>query len=81
MIEYKGKKVTAKIYAKHKASDHMMNLFDEPEQYMDEGFTKATHKEQEEILKHISLYEDRIHKLLGVKFKNITSKSNYVKAI
>ena len=55
MIEYKGKKVTAKVYAKHKASDHMMNLFDEPEQYMDEGFTKATHKEQEEILKHFSL--------------------------
>ena len=73
--------MTAKVYAKHKASDHMMNLFDEPEQYMDEGFTKATHKEQEEILKHISLYEDRIHKLLGVKFKSITSKSNYVKSI
>jgi hypothetical protein len=81
MIEYKGKKVTAKVYAKHKASDHMMNLFDEPEQYMDEGFTKATYKEQEEILKHISLYEDRIQKLLGVKFKSITSKSNYVKSI
>ena len=81
MIEYKGQKVTAKVYAKHQVSEHTMLLFDEPEQHMDEGFTKATYKEQEEILKQISLFEDRVHKLLGVKFKSITSSSNYVKSI
>ena len=81
MIEYKGKKVTAKVYAKHQASDHMMDLFDKPMDYRCQGFDKATPKEQDEILKHISLFEDRIHKLLGVKFKSITSSSNYVKSI
>jgi len=81
MIEYNDKKVTAKVYAKHKVSDHVMDLFDSPAYHMDESFTKATPKEQDEILKHISLFEDRIHKLLGVKFKSITSSSNYVKSI
>jgi len=80
MIEYNDKKVTAKVYAKHKVSDHVMDLFDSPAYHMDESFTKATPKEQDEILKHISLFEDRIHKL-GVKFKSITSSSNYVKSI
>jgi hypothetical protein len=56
-------------------------LFDKPMDYMCQGFDKATPKEQDEILKHISLFEDRIHKLLGVKFKSITSSSNYVKSI
>ena len=47
----------------------------------DEDFTKATPKEQSEILRQVSLFEDRIHKLLGVSFKQIISSSNFTKAI
>ena len=81
MPSYKGHKVTEKVYAKHQVSDYLMKLFDSPEYHMDEDFTKATPKEQSEILRQVSLFEDRIHKLLGVKFKSITSKSNYKKSI
>ena len=48
---------------------------------MDKDFANLTAKETEEVLKHISLFEDRIHKLLGVKFKEIHSSTNFVKAI
>jgi len=81
MIEYNGKKVTPKVYAKHQVSDYLMELFNSPEVYMDKGFTNATHREQAEIMNQVSLFEDRIHKLLGVKFKSITSSSNFEKSI
>ena len=81
MPSYEGQKVTEKVYAKHQVSDYLMKLFDSPEEYMDEGFTKATPKEQSEILRQVSLFEDRIHKLLGVSFKQIVSSSNFTKAI
>ena len=81
MPSYKGHKVTEKVYAKHQVSDYLMKLFDSPEYHMDEDFTKATPKEQSEILRQVSLFEDRIHKLLGVSFKQIVSSSNFTKAI
>jgi hypothetical protein len=81
MIEYKDKKVTPKVYAKHQVSDYLMDLFDNPEVHMDKGFTNATPREQAEIMNQVSLFEDRIHKLLGVKFKEIKSASNFSKSI
>lgn len=73
--------MSAKVYAKHQVSDYLMRLFNEPEKHMDKNFENLTAKESEEVLKHISLFEDRIHKLLGVKFKEITSASNFNKSI
>ena len=73
--------MSAKVYAKHQVSDYLMRLFNEPEKHMDKDFANLTAKETEEVLKHISLFEDRIHKLLGVKFKEIHSSTNFVKAI
>jgi hypothetical protein len=81
MIEYNGKKVTPKVYAKHQVSDYLMKLFDNPEVHMDKGFTNCTQREQAEIMNQVSLFEDRIHKLLGVKFKEIKSASNFSKSI
>ena len=81
MIEYNGKKVTPKVYAKHQVSDYLMKLFDNPEVHMDKDFANCTHREQAEIMNQVSLFEDRIHKLLGVKFKSITSSSNFEKSI
>lgn len=81
MIEYNGKKVTPKVYAKHQVSDYLMDLFDNPEVHMDKDFANCTQREQAEIMNQVSLFEDRIHKLLGVKFKSITSSSNFEKSI
>ena len=80
MIKYQDKKVTAKVKAKHEISDYLMELFYDPEKYIAD-FDNLTIKEQEEVLKHISLFEDRIHKLLGVKFKEIHSARNFIKSI
>ena len=80
MLIYQDKKVTAKVKAKHEISDYLMDLFNTPEKYIAD-FDNLTIREQEEVLKHISLFEDRIHKLLGVKFKEITSASNFNKSI
>ena len=81
MIEYNGKKVTPKVYAKHQVSDYLMKLFDNPEVHMDKDFVNCTQREQAEIMNQVSLFEDRIHKLLGVKFKSISSSSNFEKSI
>ena len=81
MIEYNGKKVTPKVYAKHQVSDYLMKLFDNPEVHMDKDFANCTQREQAEIMNQVSLFEDRIHKLLGVKFKSISSSSNFEKSI
>jgi hypothetical protein len=58
-----------------------MKLFDNPEVHMDKDFANCTQREQAEIMNQVSLFEDRIHKLLGVKFKSITSSSNFEKSI
>ena len=79
MIQYNDKKVTAKVKAKHEV-DYLMELFNNPEKYIAD-FDNLTVREQDEVLKHISLFEDRIHKLLGVKFKEINSARNFNKSI
>jgi hypothetical protein len=84
MIQYKKIKVTAKVKAKHTISDYLMKVFDglkhNPLDFINDWET-MTMKEQEEVENHVSLYEGRIHKLLGVKFKEIISASNFNKSI
>jgi hypothetical protein len=76
--------VTAKVKAKHTVSDYLMKVFDglkhNPLDFIDDWETMTT-KEQEAVIDQVSLFEDRIHKLLGVKFKEITSASNFNKSI
>tara|TARA_R100001129_G_scaffold113584_1_gene78357 strand:+ start:3686 stop:3931 length:246 start_codon:yes stop_codon:yes gene_type:complete len=81
MITYQNKKVTPKVYAKHQVSDHLMKLFDNAEFHMDKNFVNFTDKEQQEILKQVSIFEDRVHKLLGVRFSEINSTTNFEKVI
>jgi len=84
MIEYNNKKVTPKVYAKHIISDELMKIFDRLKhnpQDINNNWQYLTSKEENTILDHVSLFEDRIHKLLGVKFKSITSSNTYEKSI
>lgn len=84
MITYKGKKVTAKVKAKHIVSDEVMKIFDNlkknPE-LLDSDWQYLTSKEEDSVLDYVSIFEDKIHKLLGVKFKQIISSNNYTKSI
>ena len=84
MIQYNKIKVTAKVKAKHILSDEMMKVFDtlkkDPKSIVDDWDIMTT-KEQQLVEDHVSLFEDRIHKLLGVKFKEIISASNFSKSI
>ena len=84
MIEYKNKKVTPKVFAKHIISDELMKIFDRLKhnpQDINNNWQYLTSKEEDTVLDQVSLYEDRIHKLLGVKFKSITSSNTYEKSI
>jgi hypothetical protein len=81
MIQYQDKTVTAKTFAKHKISDRLMEVFDNPQLHLGPEFQNFTMKEQEEILRHVSLFEDRVHRTLGVKFKEIISASNFTKVV
>ena len=84
MIQYKNKKVTAKVKAKHIISDELMKIFDRLKhnpQEISSDWQYLTSKEEDTVLDQVSLFEDRIHKLLGVKFKSITSSNNYEKSI
>ena len=84
MIQYKKIKVSAKVKAKHIISDYLMKVFDglkhNPLDFIDDWETMTT-KEQEAVIDQVSLFEDKIHKLLGVKFKEIKSASNFNKSI
>lgn len=80
MIQYNNKKVSAKVKAKHEVSDYLMEIFNRPTQHIAD-FETLTVKEQDEVLKHISLFEDRIHKLIGISFKDIKSSNNFIKSI
>ena len=84
MITYKGKKVTAKVKAKHIVSDEVMKIFDNlkknPE-LLDSDWQYLTSKEEDSVLDYVSIFEDKIHKLLGVNFKQIISSNNYTKSI
>lgn len=84
MISYQGKKVSAKVKAKHIVSDEVMKIFDrlklDPKS-IDVDWDLLTVKEQGLVEDQVSLYEDRIHRLLGIKFESITSSTNYKKII
>jgi len=58
-----------------------MILFDNPDKYLDKNYNNMTSREQEEVLNQISLFEARVHKTLGVKFKEIVSSTNFKKSI
>ena len=84
MIEYQKKKVTPKVFAKHIISDELMKIFDRLKhnpQEISSNWQYLTSKEEDTVLDQVSLFEDRIHKLLGVKFKSITSSITYEKSI
>jgi len=84
MISYQGKKVSAKVKAKHIVSDEVMKIFDrlklDPKS-IDVDWDLLTVKEQGLVEDQVSLFEDRIHRLLGIKFESITSSTNYKKII
>ena len=83
--------LTGLLYGFHHHTDHDAReyyfwrlcdeLFNNPDLCMEDNFADFTIREQEEVLRHVSLFEDRIHKLLGVKFKEITSSTNFTKSI
>ena len=84
MISYQGKKVSAKVKAKHIVSDEVIKIFDrlklDPKS-IDVDWDLLTVKEQGLVEDQVSLFEDRIHRLLGIKFESITSSTNYKKVI
>jgi|TARA_R110000851_G_scaffold118316_1_gene245675 hypothetical protein len=84
MIQYNKIKVSAKVKAKHTIADYLMKVFDglkhNPLDFIDDWET-MTNKEQEAVIDQVSLFEDRILKLLGVKLKEIISANNFSKSI
>tara|TARA_R100001460_G_C3527872_1_gene173228 strand:+ start:577 stop:834 length:258 start_codon:yes stop_codon:yes gene_type:complete len=84
MISYQGKKVSAKVKAKHIVSDEVIKIFDrlklDPKS-IDVDWDLLTVKEQGLVEDQVSLFEDRIHRLLGINFESITSSTNYKKII
>jgi hypothetical protein len=55
---------TPKQFARNQVIKYLELLFDSPEIFI-QGFDNLNFKQQEEVLRHISLDEDRIRKLLG----------------
>ena len=84
MIQYNKIRVSAKVKAKHTIADYLMKVFDglkhNPLDFIDDWET-MTNKEQEAVIDQVSLFEDRILKLLGVKLKEIISANNFSKSI
>jgi|TARA_R100001530_G_scaffold51767_1_gene38365 hypothetical protein len=84
MIIYQNKKVTAKVKAKHIISNYLLKIFDKlkhnPEE-LEDNWEIMTSREEELVLDQVSLYEDRILKLLGVKLTDIQSANDYKKSI
>ena len=56
--------LTPKQFARREIIKYLRDLFDNPQKYI-QDFDSYTHRQQEEILRHISLDEDRINKLLN----------------
>ena len=56
--------LTPKQFARREIIKYLRDLFDNPAKYIT-NFESYTHKQQEEILRFISLDEDRINKLLN----------------
>ena len=61
--------LTPKQFARREIIKHLRDLFDNPAKYIN-NFYSYTHKQQEEILRFISLDEDRINKLLNKPMEN-----------
>ena len=57
--------LTPKQFARREIIKYLRDLFDNPAKYIT-NFESHTHKQQEEILRFISLDEDRINKLLNL---------------
>ena len=57
--------LTPKQFARREIIKYLRDLFDNPAKYIT-NFESYTHKQQEEILRFISLDEDRINKLLNL---------------
>jgi hypothetical protein len=55
---------TPKQFARNRVIKYLELLFDSPDIFI-QGFDNLNFKQQEEVLRHISLDEDRIRKLLG----------------
>jgi hypothetical protein len=56
--------LTPKQFARREIIKYLRDLFDNPKKYIT-NFDSYTHRQQEEILRFISLDEDRIDKLLN----------------
>ena len=56
--------LTPKQFARREIIKYLRDLFDNPQKYIT-NFEGYTHKQQEEILRFVSLDEDRINKLLN----------------
>jgi hypothetical protein len=61
--------LTPKQFARREIIKYLRDLFDNPAKYIT-NFESYTHKQQEEILRFISLDEDRIDKLLNKPMEN-----------
>ena len=57
--------LTPKQFARREIIKYLRDLFDNPQKYI-QGFDDLTHRQQEEILRFISLDEHRIDKLLNL---------------
>ena len=57
--------LTPKQFARREIIKYLRDLFDNPAKYI-QGFDDLTHRQQEEILRFISLDEHRIDKLLNL---------------
>jgi len=84
MIEYQGKKVTAKTKVKHELSDVVIawvnQVVKNPENVIVD-WNQMTAKEQEEFERQAFLLEGKLHKVIGVAFAEIISSNSYTKKI
>jgi len=64
MITKGENKYTFKQYARKEISNYLEGLFDNPGKHIP-NFDDLTFNQQEQVLRHISLFEDRIKKLIG----------------
>ena len=57
--------LTPKQFARREIIKYLRDLFDNPQKHI-QGFDDLTHRQQEEILRFVSLDEHRIDKLLNL---------------
>ena len=68
MITHGNAKLTFKQFARKHLARYLEQLFDHPSKHIPD-FDDLTHRQQEEVLRHISLFEDRIKKIIGEPIK------------